>query len=90
MRLALARQQLLGAGAQAGMRLLLIDHNSLSQSLYLLAGWLQSRYPQFDPLSHDAGHLWNSLLGLEGDPHFGTLHILSNLLIFGVNTLHNF
>ena len=37
--LALARQQLLGAGAQAGMRLLLIDHNSLSQLLYLLAGW---------------------------------------------------
>lgn len=34
-----ARQQLLAAGAQAGMRLLLIDHNSLSQLLYLLAGW---------------------------------------------------
>lgn len=37
--IALARQQLLNAGAQAGMRLLLIDHNSLSQLLYLLAGW---------------------------------------------------
>ena len=80
--LALARQQLLDAGAQAGIRLLLIDHNSLSQLLYLLAGWLQSHYPQLDPLSHDAGHLWNSLLGSEGDPHFGALHILSNLLIF--------
>lgn len=37
--IALARQQLLAAGAQAGMRLLLVDHNSLSQLLYLLAGW---------------------------------------------------
>ncbi|RMH86653.1 isoprenylcysteine carboxylmethyltransferase family protein [Pseudomonas sp. AOB-7] len=51
-------------------------------TLYLLAGWLQSRYPQLDPLSHEAGHLWHSLLGLEGDPHFGALHILGNLLIF--------
>lgn len=50
-------------------------------TLYLLAGWLQSRYPQLDPLSHEAGHLWHSLLGLEGDPHFGALHILGNLLI---------
>lgn len=50
-------------------------------TLYLLAGWLQSRYPQLDPLSHEAGHLWHSLLGLEGDPHFDALHILGNLLI---------
>lgn len=51
-------------------------------TLYLLAGWLQSRYPQLDPLSHEAGHLWHSLLALQGDPHFDALHILGNLLIF--------
>ena len=27
-------------------------------TIYLLAGWLQRRYPALDPLSHDAGHLW--------------------------------
>jgi protein-S-isoprenylcysteine O-methyltransferase Ste14 len=62
---------------------LFVEMYGVPLTLYLLAGWLQSRYPQLDPLSHDAGHLWHSLLGLEGDPHFGVLHILSSLLIFG-------
>lgn len=52
-------------------------------TIYLLSGWLQKRYPQLDLLSHDAGHLWWTLLGLKGDPHFNVLHILSNILIFG-------
>ncbi|MGQ7958424.1 methyltransferase family protein [Pseudomonas sp. SP16.1] len=60
---------------------LFVEMYGVPLPLYLLAGWLQSRYPQLDPLSHDAGHLWNSLLGLQGDPHFGALHFLSNLLI---------
>ena len=61
---------------------LFVEMYGIPLTLYLLAGWLQSSYPQLDPLSHNAGHLWNSLLGIEGDPHFGALHILSNLLIF--------
>lgn len=52
-------------------------------TLYLLSGWLGSRYPQLDIFSHDAGHLLYTLLGMEGNPHFNPLHILSNLLIFG-------
>jgi protein-S-isoprenylcysteine O-methyltransferase Ste14 len=52
-------------------------------TIYLLSGWLQSRYPHLDPMSHDAGHLWWVLTGRHGNPHFGVLHILSNLLIFG-------
>lgn len=52
-------------------------------TLYLLSGWLGSRLPQLDIFSHDAGHLLYTLLGMEGDPHFNPLHILSNLLIFG-------
>lgn len=52
-------------------------------SVYLLTGVLGSRYPATDPLSHDSGHLWNTLLGLGGDPHFGPLHILSYAFIFG-------
>lgn len=50
-------------------------------TIYLLSGWLQSRYPQLDLLSHDAGHLWSTIFGLKGNPHFNALHILSNLLI---------
>lgn len=52
-------------------------------TIYLLSGWIQTRYPGLDLLTHDAGHLWSTLLGLEGDPHFGILHIMSNLLIAG-------
>ncbi|MCU0532383.1 MAG: isoprenylcysteine carboxylmethyltransferase family protein [Hydrococcus sp. Prado102] len=52
-------------------------------TIYLLSGWLQSRYPQLNLLSHDAGHLWWTLLGMKGDPHFNFLHILSNLFILG-------
>ena len=52
-------------------------------TVYLLAGWLGRRYPGLDLLSHDAGHLWNTVLGWQGDPHLHPLHILSNLLIGG-------
>lgn len=52
-------------------------------TIYLLSGWLQTRYPGLDLLSHDAGHLWWTLLGIKGNPHFNVLHILSNLLILG-------
>ena len=50
-------------------------------TIYLLSGWLQTRYPGVDILSHDAGHLWSTLFGLGGNPHFGVLHILSAVLI---------
>lgn len=52
-------------------------------TLYLLSGWLGSRFPQLDIFSHNAGHLLYTLLGMNGDPHFNPLHILSNILIFG-------
>lgn len=50
-------------------------------TIYLLSGWLQSRYPETDFLSHDAGHLLETLLGWKANPHFGPFHILSNVLI---------
>jgi protein-S-isoprenylcysteine O-methyltransferase Ste14 len=50
-------------------------------SIYLLSGWLQSMFPRTDILSHDGGHLWYTLLGLEGDPHANPIHLVSNLLI---------
>jgi protein-S-isoprenylcysteine O-methyltransferase Ste14 len=52
-------------------------------TIYLLSGWLGSRYPGLNLLSHDAGHLWHTLLGWQGNPHSDPLHVLSNLLIGG-------
>jgi protein-S-isoprenylcysteine O-methyltransferase Ste14 len=52
-------------------------------TLYFLSGWLQSRYPNIDWLSHDAGHLLEMLFGWRGNPHWGPFHILSYALIFG-------
>ena len=52
-------------------------------TIYVLSGWLQTRYPEVDFLSHDAGHLLSTLLRLKGDPHFNFLHVLSTVLIFG-------
>lgn len=52
-------------------------------TIYLLSGWLQSRYPNVDWFSHDAGHLLEDLLGWRANPHFGPFHILSFLFIGG-------
>lgn len=50
-------------------------------TLYFLSGWLQSRYPQLDIFSHEAGHLWQTVFGIAGDPHFEWLHTASIVLI---------
>lgn len=50
-------------------------------TIYLLSGWLVSRYPGINIFSHSAGHLWETLLGWKGDPHFTLLHWLSEGLI---------
>lgn len=52
-------------------------------TLYLLSGWLQSRFPAVDWFSHDAGHLLEMMLGWRLNPHFGPFHILSFILIGG-------
>ncbi len=52
-------------------------------TVYLLSGWLGSRYPEIDWFSHNAGHLWQTLLGLGSSTHFGLLHIISDMLIVG-------
>lgn len=51
-------------------------------TIYLLSGWLSSKFPGMNLYTHDMGHLWYSLLGFSGDPHFNMLHILSNIFIF--------
>ena len=51
--------------------------------IYLLSGWLQRRYPGLDLLTHDAGHLWETLLGWRGNPHLNPLHLLSGAFVGG-------
>lgn len=52
-------------------------------TIYLLSGWLGSRYGGNgnDLFSHDGGHLWHTLLGWRGDPHSDPLHMMSGILI---------
>ena len=50
-------------------------------TIYLFSGVLTKYFPGIDWFAHNNGHLWETLLGLKGDPHFNMLHIISNLLI---------
>lgn len=52
-------------------------------TIYLLSGWLQSRYPGVDWFAHDAGHLLEMLFGWRANPHFGPFHLLSFAFIGG-------
>jgi len=62
---------------------LFVEMYGFPLTIYLLSGWLQRRYPGLDVLSHDAGHLWETLLGWQRNPHLNPLHLLSNVLIGG-------
>lgn len=52
-------------------------------TVYLLSGWLARHFPETNWLSHDAGHLLQTLIGWRGDAHFGPLHIVSYMFIIG-------
>jgi protein-S-isoprenylcysteine O-methyltransferase Ste14 len=52
-------------------------------TIYLLSGWLSSRFPGVDWFSHDAGHLLETLFGWRANPHFGPFHMLSFVFIGG-------
>jgi len=62
---------------------LFVEMYGFPLTIYLLSGWFQTRYPGLDILSHDAGHLWSTLLGEKGDPHLGVLHIASYVFLGG-------
>lgn len=69
---------------------LFVEMYGFPLTIYLLSGWLQTNYPGLDILSHDSGHLWSTLFGEQGDPHFGFLHIASYIfLAFGFILLSN-
>jgi protein-S-isoprenylcysteine O-methyltransferase Ste14 len=50
-------------------------------TIYLLSGWLQTRFPEVNWFSHDAGHLLEEMFGWRANPHFGPFHVLSFVFI---------
>ena len=60
---------------------LFVEMYGFPLTIYLLSGWLQRRYPRLDLLSHETGHLWETLFGWHGNPHLNPLHVLSAVLI---------
>ncbi len=52
-------------------------------TVYLLSGWLSIHYPEINWFSHENGHLLQTLSGWKGNPHFGPLHVVSNILVLG-------
>ena len=50
-------------------------------TLFLLSGWLSSKFPEVNWLTHDAGHLLEMMFGWKVNPHFGPFHIASFVFI---------
>lgn len=61
---------------------LFVEMYGFPLTIYLFTSWLGRKFFNID-LTHNSGHLLNTLLGLKGDPHFSVLHILSNVFIIG-------
>ena len=51
-------------------------------TVYLLSGWLGTRFPALKA-THRGGHLWNDLIGWQGDPHVSPFHLASYAVIGG-------
>ena len=60
---------------------LFVEMYGFPLTIYLLSGWLQSKFPESDILSHSSGHLWYNVFGFEGNPHLNPIHLISNVLI---------
>ena len=51
-------------------------------TVYLLSGWLGSKIPGLQA-THAGGHLFNDLIGWQGDPHLSPFHLASYVFIGG-------
>jgi hypothetical protein len=63
-------------GFSAFVVALLTEMYGYPLSVYLLSGPLAGLIPGVN-LSHNAGHLWNDLIGWKGDPHVSPFHLAS-------------
>src|SRR5574338_858875 len=50
-------------------------------TIYLLSGWLTSKFPDVNWFAHDSGHLLEMMFGWKSNPHFGPFHLLSTVFI---------
>jgi protein-S-isoprenylcysteine O-methyltransferase Ste14 len=50
-------------------------------TIYLMSGWLQTRFPGVDWFAHDSGHLLEMVFGWRANPHFGPFHLVSMVII---------
>ena len=60
---------------------LFVEMYGFPLTIYLMSGWLQTKFPGLDIFSHNSGHLWSTLMGEKGDPHFGVLPIASYVFL---------
>ena len=60
---------------------LFVEMYGFPLTIYLFSGWLSKRVPQLDLFTHESGHLWHTLFGWEGNPHFDPFHLTSYVLI---------
>lgn len=60
---------------------LFVEMYGFPLTIYMMSGWLQTKFPGLDIFSHNSGHLWSTMLGEEGDPHFSPLHIASYVFL---------
>ncbi len=60
---------------------LFVEMYGFPLTIYLFSGWLTSKYPGVDFLSHENGHLLHTIFGFSGNPHFDPLHIASFIFI---------
>lgn len=51
-------------------------------TIYLISGWLTSKFPGVNFFSHNSGHLLEVLFGWRNNPHLGPFHLISIILIF--------
>jgi len=62
---------------------LFVEMYGFPLTIYLLAGWVGNQFHGASLLTHNAGHLWQTLLGWKGNPHLNPIHLLSDVSIFG-------
>ena len=60
---------------------LFVEMYGFPLTIYLLSGWLISRFPDVNFLDHDSGHLLEVMFGWRSNPHAGPFHFLSTVFM---------
>lgn len=62
---------------------LFVEMYGFPLTIYLLSGWLTSRFPGVNFLDHNSGQLLEVMFGSRSDPHDGPFHFLSTVFLVG-------